>query len=99
MYRVPGAQLNSTIQPGDPTNSPVFEIPSGVAIQDCDLFNLTFTNVADERLFENYKGSVQCREPCLQLSTLSFDVYYTPLMPYHHCLIIAYQRPSCMNEE
>ncbi|VDK17892.1 unnamed protein product [Anisakis simplex] len=61
--------MNSSLHPDVLAIDPSLSIPENVPLTDCDLFNLTFTNIADERLFEHYKGSVRCRCPLSRSGT------------------------------
>ncbi|TMS35845.1 hypothetical protein L596_003150 [Steinernema carpocapsae] len=58
-----GVFLNSSIHPEFLENYPYLKdvIPPNVALLDCDLYNLTFATNEDEKLFENFKGTLSCR--------------------------------------
>uniref|UniRef100_A0A0M3INW3 EGF-like domain-containing protein n=1 Tax=Ascaris lumbricoides TaxID=6252 RepID=A0A0M3INW3_ASCLU len=71
-----GAELNSSLHPDMLAMEPNLSVPVNVPLKDCDLFNLTFTNIADEHLFDDYKGSVRCRCPLSRSGTAcEFDAY------------------------
>uniref|UniRef100_A0A915PC62 Uncharacterized protein n=1 Tax=Setaria digitata TaxID=48799 RepID=A0A915PC62_9BILA len=54
-----GSELNLSV-----INSlPTLYVPSDVKLSACDLFNLTFSDIQDEELFERSKGEVKCRCP------------------------------------
>uniref|UniRef100_A0AAF5RWF0 EGF-like domain-containing protein n=2 Tax=Wuchereria bancrofti TaxID=6293 RepID=A0AAF5RWF0_WUCBA len=48
-------------------------IPSRMELSICDLFNLTFSDIEDEELFERSKGEVKCRCP-LHYAGLSCEI-------------------------
>uniref|UniRef100_A0A1I7TCA3 NTP_transf_2 domain-containing protein n=1 Tax=Caenorhabditis tropicalis TaxID=1561998 RepID=A0A1I7TCA3_9PELO len=62
---------NSSIDPTDWSADLVKDPPSqdflsalsklGMSISQCQLFNITFNDVADQTMFDTYKASFQCR--------------------------------------
>ncbi|VDK52519.1 unnamed protein product, partial [Gongylonema pulchrum] len=39
---------------------PTLHVPPNIALSSCDLFNLTFSDIQDEELFEKSRGQVKC---------------------------------------
>uniref|UniRef100_A0A1I7YZR7 EGF-like domain-containing protein n=1 Tax=Steinernema glaseri TaxID=37863 RepID=A0A1I7YZR7_9BILA len=58
-----GSLLNASVHPEFLGNYPYLKdvIPPNVALSACDLYNLTFSTNDDERLYENFKGTLSCR--------------------------------------
>uniref|UniRef100_A0A915DY25 EGF-like domain-containing protein n=1 Tax=Ditylenchus dipsaci TaxID=166011 RepID=A0A915DY25_9BILA len=62
-----GSLLNSTIHPeilaANPHLADLIPRDSQVLLEQCDLYNLTFSSLADEHLFEVAHGKLNCRCP------------------------------------
>ncbi|KAE9553107.1 hypothetical protein FO519_003696 [Halicephalobus sp. NKZ332] len=60
-----GSLLNDTIHPEILKQNPSLAnlIPPDTSLDQCDLYNLTFSSTADERVFELGQGHLSCRCP------------------------------------
>uniref|UniRef100_A0AC34QZ57 Uncharacterized protein n=1 Tax=Panagrolaimus sp. JU765 TaxID=591449 RepID=A0AC34QZ57_9BILA len=61
----PGSLLNDTIHPEILKQNPLLInlIPPNTSLDQCDLFNLTFSSTADENVFKIGHGHLSCRCP------------------------------------
>jgi hypothetical protein len=75
-----GSLLNNTIHPEILQKNPLLSllIPPNTSLDQCDLYNLTFSSAGDEHLYELGHGKLSCRCP-LSRTGVACQSHFNPL--------------------